>query len=169
MRGFCKWLPQRGEGSWHWEGSWEAILRVLQRQSWFTAWSAPQQSGLGFVLGAPGTTNGAHTFRLFSWFEHPSLFCAPPISISVPNATANKSNTATWDLSDIIDLTPAMSLKTFFFLLSNWLFTHSVWLWLLSNSWYDNNAKYYMAQFIVKFGIQGWLIFFMSDLTRGYF
>lgn len=115
MRGFCKWLPQRGEGSWHWEGSWEAILRVLQRQSWFTAWSAPQQSGLGFVLGAPGTTNGAHTFRLFSWFEHPSLFCAPPISISVPNATANKSNTATWDLSDIIDLTPAMSLKTFFF------------------------------------------------------
>lgn len=42
------------------------MARVLQRQSFCMDWSALQQSALGLPW-APGTTNGAHTFRVFNW------------------------------------------------------------------------------------------------------
>lgn len=70
---------QESGGIRHAAGRLEAILRVLQRQSWETDWRALQQSEDGAVAGAPGTTKGAQTLRLLSWAGQ--LWpIAPPIS-----------------------------------------------------------------------------------------
>lgn len=86
-------VPQVTDGKRHWEGSWEAILRVLQRQSRSTAWSALQHVALGLVLDEPGTTKGAQTFRLLNSVVQ-ALRCALAIRLTFP--TTNNTNKASW-------------------------------------------------------------------------
>jgi len=87
-------VPQVRDCIWHWEGSWEAILRVLQRQSGSIAWSALQHEALGLVLDAPGTTKGAQTFRLVNSAVQ-ALLCA--LAMRLKFATTKRTNKASWD------------------------------------------------------------------------
>lgn len=87
-----------------------ATLRVLQRQSVSTAWIALQQSALGLLLVDPGTTKGAHTFRLVSSEAHEPLWASAVwVCTSTSPIKTTKSSAAAWKLM-IIDLKAAMSI-----------------------------------------------------------
>lgn len=104
-----KILPQARGGRLHWDGSCAAILRVLQRQSCGTDWSAPQQLALGLELEVPGNTKGAHTLRLLSSVVQ---LCAWAVRVCTASAMTKKSSAA-WVLRETRDLEAAITLFSF--------------------------------------------------------